>query len=378
MPGILIGNCVIKHNGVISPKPVPISAEITSADLTKVVITFDQALNVASVPATTAFTLTGKTISSVVVVGSTVVLTVTVAYVYGNSGVVVDYIKPILNPITADIGGGKADSFTGLAVVIYPETEIINYVTGLVTPLSDSQTVLLNTFVKDLKSGLSITDLDDTFDVMYILAGETSESSLKNLVKNANHATVVNIPTFTALEGFVGGATKYINSNYLAITDAVNQAQNNVSMGVYSRTNVSEAGVECGHITNDGTSHGIYLIYTYSGTQYKSFNSNEGASGSNFTPTTGMLIGSRASAINEKYYHNGTPIDDLAINSVARIDANIHILAANNILGGNPAYSASSKQISFYFIGKSLSAAEVIVVTNVFEAYMDANGKGVI
>jgi hypothetical protein len=93
--------------------------------------------------------------------------------------------------------------------------ETVTYITGLTTPLSSGQVTLIDTFVTSLKTGLSITTLDEVFDVMYILAGETAESSLRNLIKNDHHATAVNSPTFTALEGFTGdGLTKYINTNY--------------------------------------------------------------------------------------------------------------------------------------------------------------------
>lgn len=122
MPGILICNGVIKGNGVITSKPTPVSAEITNTDPNEVVITFDQALDVTSVPATTAFTLAGKTISNVAIVGSTVVLTVTVAYAYGDV-VTVDYTKPVLNPLKSVAGSVDADSFVGQVVtnnIIYP------------------------------------------------------------------------------------------------------------------------------------------------------------------------------------------------------------------------------------------------------------------
>lgn len=103
---------VIKGNRFITSIPTVASAEITDASPDEVVITFDQALDAGSVPAASAFALAGKTISSVAVAGSTVILTVTVAYEYGNSGIAVIYTKPLLNPIASDIDGTKAASFS--------------------------------------------------------------------------------------------------------------------------------------------------------------------------------------------------------------------------------------------------------------------------
>ncbi len=122
MSWILIGNCVIKRNGVIRSVPVPISAEVTNDDPNKVAITFDQALLDTSLPATTAFALVGKTISNVAIVGAVVTLTVTVTYDYGDL-VTVDYIEPALNPLAAVVGGAKVVSFAAQTVtnnIAYP------------------------------------------------------------------------------------------------------------------------------------------------------------------------------------------------------------------------------------------------------------------
>ena len=113
------------------------------------------------------------------------------------------------------------------------EAELTTYITGLATPLSDGQKIKINTLIRSIKTGLSITDLDDAFDVMYILAGETAESSLKNLVKNAHHITAVNAPVWAQFEGYTGANTKYLDANYNASTQGVTFTQNNASMGVY-------------------------------------------------------------------------------------------------------------------------------------------------
>jgi hypothetical protein len=115
MPGILIGNCVIKHNGVFISKPAPISAEIVQLEHREVVITFDQDLDGTSVPATTAFTIAGKTISGVAILGAEVTLTVTVGFGYGDI-VTVSYTTPVINKILSLAGGLAADSFVNQAV----------------------------------------------------------------------------------------------------------------------------------------------------------------------------------------------------------------------------------------------------------------------
>lgn len=255
------------------------------------------------------------------------------------------------------------------------EEELNTYISGLVTPLSEGQKDNLNTFIAETKAGLSIASLEDAFDVIYVLGGETSESSLRNLVKRSHDATLQGTPnpSFTAFEGFVGNGTNgYLNTNYNGSTQAVNCLQNSAAMGVYSRSNVTENAVEAGvYISANGT----YLMYKYGATRYGAFNSGEGERGTVINPTTGLLIGVRESGTSEKYYHNGSLLDNLTVESSAIKNLNEYILGYNN--NGTPG-ALSTKQISFYFKARALSLAEVQTLTTAFEKYMDANGKGVI
>jgi hypothetical protein len=110
--GVYVSNDDIIHGGVI---PAVSTATIENSAPTHVVITFDVALNTTA-PATTAFALAGKTISNVSISGAVVTLTVSVAYVYGNT-VSLSYTQPVLNPLKALIGGSKVTSFEDYPVV---------------------------------------------------------------------------------------------------------------------------------------------------------------------------------------------------------------------------------------------------------------------
>lgn len=253
------------------------------------------------------------------------------------------------------------------------EPEVEAYITGLTTPLSSTQIGKLNTFVAALKTGLGISALSDAFDVMYILAGETAESSLKNLVKNAHHATSVNSPDFTQFEGFNGnGTTSYINTNYNPVLDGSTVKINDICIGGYERINIiSNEAFMGGYLSTDKS----IQMYSLTTSGLKSRLNDGDLTSALLRPNSlGMCMSSRLLSI-KKLYYNKTDSNDFNINPIDMPNISIHILSFNN--NGNPAF-LSKRQISFVFMGKHFVKSEKDNITDAFEAYMDSNGKGVI
>jgi hypothetical protein len=89
--------------------PSLVSAIIEDVDHANVVLTFNQSLTGS--PATTDFTIAGKTVINVDVLGFAVIVTVSVDFVIGNTPTIV-YTQPVLNPLTGV--GGKVASFSQL------------------------------------------------------------------------------------------------------------------------------------------------------------------------------------------------------------------------------------------------------------------------
>ena len=256
------------------------------------------------------------------------------------------------------------------------DLDLVTYIAGLATPLSDGQLILLNNFIVTLKSGLGIRNLSDAFDIIYILANETTEAALRNLVKRSHDATAVNSPTFTILEGYTGnGSSMYINTNYNANTQGVNYTLNSASMGYYGRLNVS-TGMPFGVFDNGGATNSMINGKNASNQFIVQLNTaGYGVVGTNYGTGAGFYVGSRT-ANNVTYgYNNGARSAIKTDASVSMYSYTHYILAAHRSAG---ATSFSNQQVSFAFTSRGLTQAEVTVITNAFEAYMDANGKGVI
>ena len=273
--------------------------------------------------------------------------------------------KAYVRAVIPDYGGGSTN-----------EPEVDTYITGLATPLSAGQITKLNTFVSALKTGMSITNLSDAFDVMYILGGETAESSLKNLVKNAHHATAVNSPTFTQYEGFQGdGISKHIKTNYNPSTEAERYSLNNASFGIYYRKTVSDGLTKingCWYNANTGRTT-ISLASTAINDSSATNNTSAITE-----PNVGLKVVSRSGSLvsygtyNSEITNNNTLSTEIA-------DSDIYLLAIYRI-NSSPNYIGyyDSSQISFSFLGRGITTGEYAIIMSAFEAYMDANGKGVI
>lgn len=253
-------------------------------------------------------------------------------------------------------------------------TEVTTYFNGLITPVSEAQQILVDTFVSSIKAGFSITNLSDFFDIMYILAGETQESSLRNLVKNSHYATAVNNPVFTAFEGFISNITSsYIRTNYNPSTEADNISLNNISIGIYSRSTYT-ATLKYDMGGTDTTGYLTLMAKTSANTVPRLNTDGSGLTAVPISETLGLISASRTAANNYVCYQNKTTLGTITENSVAIPNIELYLLGMNN--NGTPVYG--NRQLAFAYVSKHMTTAMRDVLFDAFEAYMDANLKGVV
>jgi hypothetical protein len=114
-------------NNVFGTVPVFVSATVENAAPTKIVITYDQALD--GIPVAGDFSITGKTISGVAIVGATVEVTVTVLFEYGDS-ILISYTAGA-SPIKGLVGGLEAANLVNQVVTNnVADVSLIPYVNG--------------------------------------------------------------------------------------------------------------------------------------------------------------------------------------------------------------------------------------------------------
>jgi len=161
----------------------------------------------------------------------------------------------------------------------------------------------------------------------------------------------------------------YIDTNYNPLTQGVNYSQNDAIQGGYIRELQSSAGSKAVFGWRDGTSRSyIYPNYNDS-TGY--FAINTGAVDSCEVSNKGMVMIWRSAANMSGFTNN--KVDETTVRASNSLsDLNISLLNAT----GQSYYWDG--QLSFYFAGKYLDSTKRDSIQDNFEAYMDANGKGVI
>lgn len=95
--------------------PTAVSAAVANATPTVVTITMSEAMSTSFVPSAAAFTVSGHTIASVAISGSTISLTVSAAFANGEAARTVAYTQPGTNN-ARDVVGNLLANFTGLAI----------------------------------------------------------------------------------------------------------------------------------------------------------------------------------------------------------------------------------------------------------------------
>lgn len=270
------------------------------------------------------------------------------------------------------IGIGKNLKVTPSSTPPSTDPDVLTYISGLTTALSQAQIDRLNTMVVAIKTGFVISHLSDYFDWMYVLAGETQESSLRNLAKRSHDATAVNSPVWTQWEGITGANNKYLNTNFDASTDAVVMQQNNASYGLYLR----KTGVSSDYwgVTSNANSRHIFIIPVLAGNFYLRLNSTVNYTVANAS-SQGFFIGQRPDASNLEISLNGSALISAVNASTSRPSGNMYLFARNN---SGASQDWSTNQGSFAFFGKRLTQAQITILVNAVEAYMDDLGKGIL
>jgi peptidoglycan/xylan/chitin deacetylase (PgdA/CDA1 family) len=257
--------------------------------------------------------------------------------------------------------------------------EVNDYINGLSVPLSTTQQDNLNNLVISIKSGMGITNLSDAFDVMYILAGETQESSLKNLVSGSFTSELggTTPPVFSAFNGFTGdGNHGYINTTYRSSSDKNVLSLNNNSMGIFANTiGNGNNKIMAGALTTDNSAGflGLYSREAGSAIYINNFISTTTSGNdtyNNTNGTVGLNVTTRTSSGQYRFYHNASLVKTVNKASVSLNTLSMYITCCHY---GTGEYARSTATIAMMFMGRGLSTNDVSTIYNAFKNYLRAS-----
>ena len=228
-------------------------------------------------------------------------------------------------------------------------------------------------YINGLIGSLKRDAVWNNLDVFWNYATETQQQAVWNIKSpGTNTCTEVNIPSWVAKKGYTSnGTTSYLNTNFNPSTQAVNFTLNSGSLGIYSRSNIAEAGYDMGVYQVSGGHLINILSRTATNTMANRVNTTATTTLSN-SNSLGLIAAARTTSTLTTFYRNGSSIGTVAdaSSSIPAFNVFVNCLSSDGAAG-----SFSTKEISMAFMGSG-----GILQSNLntaFEAYMDALGTGV-
>lgn len=230
------------------------------------------------------------------------------------------------------------------------------------TPPTEARKALIDAFW----STPNIKPVMAKLDAFYMPAGIDAQSSLLNWVSTSYNLTAVNSPAFVVDRGYTGdGLTSYLDTGFNPTTAVgAKFTQNSASLGLWSRTNLNNAGAasnDMGNVNAQITRQGAV----------------SGQSVGRANTGSGVLIGagaypgdvgwSRTASNVWEGYAQGLDAGGGTDASAAMTNATIRILSVNASLFG-------VNQIASAHIGGGLSAADHLVLKTARQTFLQAIG----
>lgn len=253
--------------------------------------------------------------------------------------------------------------------------ELSAYITGLTVPISPEELLRLDALLTYWKTGWGCSLLSDCADAMWIFSTEQEEAGLKNIVKNAHHCTKVNTIAYVANEGFTSnGVSSYLRTHYAPSVDSDKFTLNSGAFGIYARTTRALSATKSHGA--DNTIGDIRINpYRLANTQAGKINDTTFQTSATRDTALGMTTIIRSAFNSRRIVANKLSGSANATTSTALLTEEMLLGAYSN--SGTPA-GFDDIQLAFAFLTRGLSAEEMNVLFDGFEAYLDSKGKGVV
>jgi hypothetical protein len=333
-----------------------ISATVENTSPTDVVITASSAktsLTASDITCTVNGTV--RTILSDSWTGAVWTVVLASAVIYGDV-VVMTFVKT-----------GQTKVVTNNVAMI---AETIAAIAGMVVEPSSSLKKAYNKVLYRLVENSFFT----RFDVFRLYGAETAQQSLRNLIKDAHHATNDTELPFTASVGYTGADEKYLNSNYNPLTEGVNFTQDSCSIGQYHTLARYYGGANT-YAFGSFFTRAIGLVpYKVITSAMHVLNSTNITNTTSYIPANGLHTLVRRVSTASKFKHNTDGEFSFTSASGAIPDGNIYEGCLNN--GGTAALFNIAGGYRAFFAGDEFSEAELLIIDDIIKEFIYSQSFG--
>lgn len=255
------------------------------------------------------------------------------------------------------------------------DSEYCAYETAMAVAPSDTWRNAASQLFVDLRTALGVASLANALDFAYILAAETEQAALLNMVKREHDATNVNAVAFEASRGLTGnGTTSYLNTNYNPGTQGINYLLNDVCVGIYSRTDIAVSRSDMGCATNTSNATRLQLRLLGSETFRGGVNGAIGALEVAVASSLSLFTMTRIEEDHSQAYQAGVSIGEEFTNATSVPSFNLFICGHNN---AGALQSPTTRQYAFAFAGRGMNATEQANFYLAVQDFMTAIGADV-
>jgi hypothetical protein len=220
-----------------------------------------------------------------------------------------------------------------------------------------------------LESNLKSAGLLDKMVAIYPFIGANENSHKRNLLNSKDNNTAFRLIFNTATHSVNGITCNYADTKF----NSTNAIADNISVGVYSRTNTANTGTDIAASIGSANNRFIlYARYTGDSAVFDCYNaSNERIVFSN-SDSRGLFVLTRTSNNVLKAYKNGILLG-------SNTNTRTNMFSGNIFISGFPGatYSYTSRNYAFAFIGRGLSDADVSNLQTIIQQYQTILGRAI-
>ncbi len=328
-----------------------ISATVENAAPTHVVITFPSAKNLVA----SDITIAGFTVSSASWSGAVMTLVLSTAVIYGDS-LTMTFVKTGQTKVVTNNVAMTAETIAAIA--------------GMVVEPSSSLKKAYNKALYRLVANGFFTRLD----VFRLYGAETAQQSLRNLIKDAHHATNATGLPFTASVGYTGANNKYLDSNYNPLTEGSTFSQDSCSIGQYHTLARYYGGANTYAFGSFFTRALGLVPYKVLSSGMHVLNSTSVTNTTSYIPANGLHTIIRRASTASKFKHNADSEFSFTSTSGTIPNGNIYEGCLNN--GGTAALFNIQGGYRAFFAGDEFSEAELLIMDDIIKEFIYSQSYG--